>query len=805
MSAGDTESPSSKVQRRAASEGSANGKTPRDAATTHASITELELLFAQSPESSAYVDLCEAYLDQGRFMEAMVVCKKGIKAQPDAVEGRVLLARVYAVQKKYKRALTELDALVDKHPDNGAVLLARGRVRLDSGSEDDGIADLKRALDLDPTLADASALLAERDIVYPEPVAEPEPAPEQGRAMPPPAPPATVDLSADLPRGDGGTGDLPPARAGSFAASAADLEVPATADLPPFRSAPPRAASQFGMGAVPGRAHSVLPQVLEGEDELERIAQKVAAEKPDRGRPKTTAILVVALTVVGLGLVTQRLLSKRRVEAIDRLTTLAVPAFNRDTYGSYKQAAAYLEEIVEDYDEGHALTLGRLAHTYAILWGEHGESDMKPKLDAILARAQAKAPKVSHTVAAQTLAALYGGTDRHAAAERARAVAEPFVRDNQGQGAAPTHADLALAIAQLDLGEYEDARKTLGVTKQALPGSVRAKVWHARASYRARRIQTAGAGFAAALRAEPNHPGALTGLALAKLERGSLEAAAEDLLRFDKLAREQPKNISPRDQALAEYARSVILRSAGEDAKATGAYEQAVRLDPKNADFPFGLGRWLVEADRAKDAITPLKKAVAMEPNRWAFLVELAEAEMRNGQYDDAKQHIDEALAKAPNDTEALIAKARWLRRMKQPNTEEYLQGLLEKHPSMRADVQLELGRHYRRLNRLEDAKKALETAIENMSSQPLASQADILLSYGRLMDDRGEEVTAANSYEKAAQLGSLEGWYRLAIVLAKQGRSEHEKALKACDSYLAAGSSLRYSKSAQVLCDSLR
>ena len=63
-----------------------------------ASITELELAFAQDPQSSAYVPLCEAYLDQSRFMEAMVVAKKGLKAHPSSVDARLLLASVYARQ-----------------------------------------------------------------------------------------------------------------------------------------------------------------------------------------------------------------------------------------------------------------------------------------------------------------------------------------------------------------------------------------------------------------------------------------------------------------------------------------------------------------------------------------------------------------------------------------------------------------------------------------------------------------------------------------------------------------------------------
>ena len=63
-----------------------------------------------TPRSDAYRPLAEAYLGMGRFMEAMVVCKKGVKAHPNRADPRVLLARVYAEQGKDKKAIEELQA-----------------------------------------------------------------------------------------------------------------------------------------------------------------------------------------------------------------------------------------------------------------------------------------------------------------------------------------------------------------------------------------------------------------------------------------------------------------------------------------------------------------------------------------------------------------------------------------------------------------------------------------------------------------------------------------------------------------------
>src|SRR5690349_15621099 len=63
-----------------------------------AELAKLEHSFAADPSSDAYKPLAEAYLGMGRFMEAMVVCKKGVKAHPNSADPRLLLARVYLQQ-----------------------------------------------------------------------------------------------------------------------------------------------------------------------------------------------------------------------------------------------------------------------------------------------------------------------------------------------------------------------------------------------------------------------------------------------------------------------------------------------------------------------------------------------------------------------------------------------------------------------------------------------------------------------------------------------------------------------------------
>jgi tetratricopeptide (TPR) repeat protein len=772
------------------------------------SITELELQFAQNPDSIAYVPLCEAYIAQGRFMEAMVVCKKSIKAHPQAAEPRILLARVYAEQKKYKRGIQELDELLQQQPGSAPALLARGKLYLLAGETEPGVVDLKKALDLDESLSEASQVLKERGIIYPEPKAPPPP--------PPRPEPTTNDLT---------TADIQPSRPSIVPRGASiirppTLDMPAPSlppmggELPPLMPGPqtgpmtplPRTPSMMGPGMMPvsQTGYPILRQRLEGEDELEALAAKVAEEKPVQGKPKTTLFLLVGMVILAMGLGGYLLLHKRKVEGIDRLSKEGEPAFNKDTYGSYKRAAASFEEILDDYDANHPLTLGRLAHTYAILWGEHGESSLRPRLDEVLAKAKAKAPGVSHTIAAEGLVQLYDGKDRRVAAQAAANLVQPMVQRTKEGGAAPTHADLVLALAEMELGEYEAAVRLLGVIKEGLPSNVRAKVWHARAAARASRLGTARAGYESALRAEPNHPGARAGLALVRLETGDLQGAATELDAFDQLARDRPKEISPKDTALAEFARSEIYRSAGQDAKATGAYENAIRTDPTNADFPFGLGRSLLKGSKAKEALVPLQKAVEMEPTRAAFLVELAEAQMQVEDNAEAEKLVEQVLQRVPDYVPAIVAKARLLRRANKPDTETYIAESQKKYPSAAVDLNLELGRLYRAKNKLDDAKTVFEKTIEDMASSSPALQGEVLLSYGRLMEDRGDVSVALASFKQAAERGAIEGYYRSAIILARGGRPEREEGKKFCDRYLAGGNSMRYYEQAVPLCQGL-
>jgi tetratricopeptide (TPR) repeat protein len=80
-------------------------------------IHALEMAFAKQAHLETCIPLCEAYLQAKRTMEAMIVCKRGIKAQPEDPRGYVLLAKVYLAQGKEQKYREELQQVLAKWPD----------------------------------------------------------------------------------------------------------------------------------------------------------------------------------------------------------------------------------------------------------------------------------------------------------------------------------------------------------------------------------------------------------------------------------------------------------------------------------------------------------------------------------------------------------------------------------------------------------------------------------------------------------------------------------------------------------------
>src|SRR3954471_16415932 len=114
-------------------------------ALTPSELSALEQAFAADPGSEAYRPLAEAYLSMGRFMEAMVVCKKGVKAHPTTPDARLLLARVYLQQNKDRKALEEVEGALRVAPERAEALRLSAELHERLGERDAAVERLRRA------------------------------------------------------------------------------------------------------------------------------------------------------------------------------------------------------------------------------------------------------------------------------------------------------------------------------------------------------------------------------------------------------------------------------------------------------------------------------------------------------------------------------------------------------------------------------------------------------------------------------------------------------------------------------------
>src|SRR5262252_895402 len=366
-------------------------------------LAKLESAFNSDPGSDAYRPLAEAYLAAGRFMEAMVVCKKGVKAHPNRPDPRLLLARVYAEQGKDKKALDELQGALGVAPSDRTVLRALAAVQMRSGDATSGKATLQKVWDLDPKDPETAAAFAQWKLEPPRP--------------PPPDPPPAPAPVAGRPG---------PPRLG---------------EVPPGPGAQARARSVNGM-PVQQRA---APPRLEPEDED-------LARPPAKKAHATRFILsvVAAVAIIGGWYGWGQWKAARDIKLKKSLKE-ASEQLRHDSFASYKKATDAATAAL-DIDPNSALAHGYLAYAYAIRWGEHGDGDDARRLaEEHLASVRKLGDQDSRFAdAAEALLAAYSGRSTQALTSL-----ESKVKALEDKGQSSAFLYLTQGIIQMQVGDLE--------------------------------------------------------------------------------------------------------------------------------------------------------------------------------------------------------------------------------------------------------------------------------------------------------------------------------------------------------------
>src|SRR6266568_4332708 len=517
-------------------------------------VSALEHAFAADPSSHAYRPLTEAYLAMGRFMEAMVVCKKGVKAHPDDPSARVLLARVFADQGKDRKALDELAAILAAYPTFAAANRMAGELHYRLGEKEQGEAAVPRH---------APAPVAPR-------VAAPPMAPRVG--VPSATRSAVVAAAAAA-----------VAPAGDHTGITGELEITESAPVPT---------------PVPRRRNVAYAEQLADKyatREYTLSTPQGKAQRKGKGRMLLATLGLAGALVVVLGgwLVWSRA-HKATVEGIDRLLKETVPLVDKDSYPTYVAAAGKCKEIL-GLDDASVAGHAYLAYVDAIRATEHGDGDaVKAESVQHVEAARKQGQRHSHLVAAEAYLKL-GAGDAAGGKETIKAVIGGV------DGAQSPFLHGALGAVLLREGDLDGARDILAKAQKASAGDVRLS-WLLAEQFRRR-----GEGYEAqaiafydyALRIQKDHVGSILGKALVLLARGQVEPAgnAAQAVLAPAAGASKPQ------LALANAIRGGVLAVQGKPEEAAAAEAEASKLDPSNADIPALVGQRKLRGGDAAGAV----------------------------------------------------------------------------------------------------------------------------------------------------------------------------------------------------------
>ncbi|BDG04596.1 tetratricopeptide repeat protein [Anaeromyxobacter oryzae] len=572
---------------------------------TPAELSALEHAFASDPGSEAYRPLTEAYLANGRFMEAMVVCKKGVKAHPDDPAAKVLLARVYAEQGKDRKALEELAAVLAAFPTFAAANRLAGVLHLRLGERAEGEAALRRAAEAAPDDPEVRDALAKYGIV----------------AAPPPAPPPAVAPPAFPAPAPGGPPVAPrvaPRAAPPAAARAAAAPVSST-------GAATAVADQSEEVPLPTPVPS---QRVQGRAYAEQLAQKYGTQSfqlPGRARDARSGRRATVVTTVALAVVLATALggwamwSKARSARIERVAALlkeTTPLVEKDVYPAYVEAGQKAEQILDadpDSLAGHAF----LAYVSAIRYAEHGDGDAARALALKHLQAGRALGRHSHLIAAEAYLKLQVG-DAAGAKEALDAV---LGGDNGAQSAFLT---AVLGAVHLRTGDLDAARDALSRAQKQNPGDART-AWLLAEQFRRRgegyELQASG-WYDYALRTQKEHVPSILGKALVLLGRGQSEEPG----RAAALVLDPRTGASKPQLALAHAIRGGALAAQGKADDAAKEEAEAAKLDPANPDLPWLVGQRKLRAGDAAGAVEAFQRAVSLDAKRVSLYADLVRA-----------------------------------------------------------------------------------------------------------------------------------------------------------------------------------
>ncbi|MBI1946316.1 MAG: tetratricopeptide repeat protein [Deltaproteobacteria bacterium] len=699
-------------------------------------LAELEMAFAKDPTGGAFVPLTQAYLAQGRFMEAMVVCKKGIKSQPGNVEGRLLLARVYGEQGKVPKALEELRTLLAQAPKVAAAHYQLGVMLDKSGKGDEAVESFKEALRQDRNLADATAALKGKGIDW-----SPGPSPEEIAAAEA-ARKAEEDRRAEEARR---LAEEEAARQAEEARKAAEAQR-ATQQASAAKSRAMGAAIQQPRGATSGPVSGpAFPSMSDpsfastsGAYGMFSGPVPVAAQGRRLGPGFTFGLAALLLLVI----VAVVFILKSHRDTQDKITyhlKAAQKLVSSDTTAGHKLSNKELESALK-LDDEQPLALSQYALSLSILANQRGEKELDQAAQDATKKAMKYASEQPGSVAAEMvwLRQAGKGDEAIAAAKKVNAdeLALPIsVRIQVGR----TYAAMKKVPEMIKIAD--SLREVPDPGAQAFVGE----------SYRRIGDQNrARAALDNAMKNEIDHDPSRALRALVILEADDtvhFNVAIDDLNTLKELGKDA---VGTRQRGYASLGLAVmgsrLGRAEAENKRELETARAALRTD---AEIPQFEAKQALDAGELERAITSAEASIAIDAVRLQPYLQIVEAASRSKKWSKADDALSRAAAVFGDNLDLGLAKAARLRdEEKYDEAVASLSSLKAKFDV--AEVYRDIGKVYMRNGDLPKAVEVLKEAAKKSGARAPAVQANVYTWLGRAFAAGNEHESAAEVYGQA-------------------------------------------------------
>ncbi len=724
-------------------------------------LSQLEMAFAADPK--AFVPLTTAYLQLGRFMEAMVVCKKGIKAQPESLEGKLLLARVYAEQGKIPKAVEELKGLLAspdptgmglKGPEVAPAHFLLGQMHERSGRFEDAIESFKETLRQDRKHADAKAALKAKGVEF-----DPGPSPEEVAAA------KAAEAAAEAARK--AAEEAAEEAAAKVVAEAAAAEEATRRAQEAKARAMGQAISGGGVGPGSGRPHPVgtgtvgpamggatsTPPTQSGLANSGPVDPAFAAAyaqnlygypgpqgqqagKKGLGFGFTFGLGALLLLVV-VGIIGALVVNKRQQGEVKALLLQQQALVKEDTTLGHKKALPLLEAALK-IDDGQELAVSQYAYSLNVL-NERGDKDAEAKVAAATARAEKEARNHPLSVAARMIGLRLAGKAGDAIA-LATGLGDPKTLS------IPVRVEAGRAYAAMGkIAEMRELAESLKDTPDP-----NALCFAGDAFRRMGDVFKARRAFDAAIKTELDHDPARALRALLILEQDdvvNLPIALDDVSTVLEAGKD---GLGNRERGYATLGRALIAKRArAGDREVQRDIDAARLLLRNNPEMP------LFDAKQAKDdkqydkAQELLKQAVTLDRFRLAPYLMQIEVAARAKKFAEGDAAYAAAQGIFGDNVELGLARGqRLLAEGKADEALVHLQNMLKTQDI--AEIHRDIGKVYMLKKDYTNAVASLKKAGEKSSTRGPGIQANVFTWLGRAFAAAGDHEQAAATYSEA-------------------------------------------------------